>query len=216
MTELRAGAHVNGPDGDLGTVEALVIDPTTSRITNLVIGRGRFVPRSLVGVEHVRSATPTEVEIDLDGRWLDACPAFDAPDYNEADPGYALATLGYEPGVLFLEPYASPLDGWTLGQHERIPKGEITIRRGDEVVAEDGVAVGQVDEFLVDPADGHLTHVVLREGGLFKRRDVVVPLGGARFEEGRVVLRLGVDELDQLERIPVRRHGHVTAPLGDA
>jgi sporulation protein YlmC with PRC-barrel domain len=209
MAELRAGAEVRCTDGEAGTVDALVVDPTEARITHLVVGGHVLAPRALVPVGHVRSSTPEAVELDLDAEALGACPRFDEPDYNAPAPGYASSALGYEPGALFLEPYASPIDGWALAEHERIPKGEVTVRRGDEVVAADESHLGHVDELLVDPADGHVTHVVLREGGLFKRRDVVVPVAGARFEEGRVVLGMAVAEVERLERIPVRRHGHV-------
>jgi sporulation protein YlmC with PRC-barrel domain len=209
VAQLRAGAEVHCTDGEAGTVDALVVDPTEARITHLVVGGHLLAPRALVPVAHVRSSTPEVVELDLDTEALAACPHFDEPDFNPSAPGYGSSTLGYEPGALFLEPYASPVEGWALAEHERIPKGEVTVRRGDEVVAADESHLGHVDELLVDPADGHVTHVVLREGGFFKRRDVVVPVAGARFEEGRIVLGMGVDEVERMDRIPVRRHGHV-------
>jgi sporulation protein YlmC with PRC-barrel domain len=210
VSVLRAGSKVQGTDGDLGTVHALVVDPVERRITHLVVGLHELLSRRFtVGADRVVSSTPDVVVLDLDRPALEACPVFDEPDFNEPADGYGMTTFGYEPGALFLEPFASPVDGYVLSGHERIPKDEITLRRGDVVVAGDGRSIGHVDELLVDPDDGSVTHVVLREGGLFKRRDVVVPLAGARFEEGQVVLDLDVVDLDTLERIPVKRHGHV-------
>jgi sporulation protein YlmC with PRC-barrel domain len=209
VSEVRAGAAVHGPGGELGTVEALVIEPATARLTHLVVGRPHLGPRVLVTRDHVLSATPEVVELDLDGDALGACPTFDEP-YAGKTPGSGdLPPLAYEPGALFLEPYVSPLDGWVPAPHECIPEGEITIRRGDEVVAGDGAHLGHVDELLIDPADGRVTHVVLRRGVLFTRRDVIVPLGGATFEEGRIALTVTVAELDRFDRFRVRRHRHV-------
>jgi sporulation protein YlmC with PRC-barrel domain len=229
---LRAGAGVEGTDGRLGTVDALVIDPLTAEVTHLVVSRGRFGRRLLVPVAHVRSSTPDVVAVDLDDEALGACARFDDPEPGSdpadagagADPGadagpgaedpmpalgYRLTTLGYEPGAFFLEAVASPTGGWVSVGRERIPEGEITIRRGDEVRGSDGTRVGHVDEVVIDPADRRVSHVVVREG-LLRHRDVVVPLGGARFEEGRVVLDLDATALDRLERLPVARHRHVT------
>ncbi len=50
-------------------------------------------------------------------------------------------------------------------EYERIPPGELAVRRGARVETTDGHA-GRVDEFLVNPADGYITHLVLREGHL--------------------------------------------------
>src|SRR5690606_5746338 len=108
--ELRAGARVRGTGGELGIVDALVIDPTARAVTHVVVGRDRLGRRRLVTVDHVLAATPDAVELDLDGAGLEACPPFDEPDFNEPEAGYGAATLGYEPGALFLEPFASPVE----------------------------------------------------------------------------------------------------------
>ena len=50
---------------------------------------------------------------------------------------------------------------------------------------------GCVDEFPVDPANGHITHLVLREGHLWGQEDVTIPISEiARIEEGTVYLKL--------------------------
>lgn len=210
MIELRAGAAIRGTDGDLGVVDALVIDPTAAVVTHLVVSHDRLARRALVPLDHVRTASPDVVEVDLDDAGLRGCVLFDEPAFNVPGDDFDPLALGFEPGAYFLEPFASPLDGFAWADHERVPKGEITIRRGDEVATADGSVVGHVDEFLVDPTDGHVTHVVLRRGHLLRRHDdVVVPVGGSRFSEGRVVLGIDAAALERLEHIPVQRHGHV-------
>lgn len=208
MSELRVGATIRGTDGDLGKLDALVIDPTSHAVTHLVVTHDRLGPRMLVPESVVRAATPEVVEVDLDEAALDAGERFDAPNYNVPGEDWEHASVAFDPDALFLEPYATPMDGWVLTSHERVPKGEVTIRRGSEVFSSDGTKVGHVDEFLVDPADGHITHIVLREG-VIRHHDVVVPVGSAVLEEDRVVLDLDLTEVHDLEHIPVRRHGHV-------
>lgn len=210
MGELRVGATVRGSDGDdLGQVDAVVIDPITRSVTHVVVTNDRLGPRLLVAESSVVSADADAVVVDLDQAGLDACERFDAPNYNLPGEDWEHGDVAFDPDALFLEPYATPMDGWVLTSHERVPKGEVTIRRGSEVFTSDGTKVGHVDEFLVDPADGHITHVVLREGHL-RHVDVVVPVGAAtEIEDDRVVLDLDLTQVDALDKIPVRRHGHV-------
>lgn len=212
MSEYRVGASVQGSAGEaLGKLDTLIIDPTTRQVTHLVVSHDRLGPRVLVPEGKVTAATPDDVTVGLTVDELHECERFDLPDFNEPDESWSNDEVMLDPGSYFLEPFASPLDGYILSTHERIPKGEVSVRRGSEVFSSDGTKVGHVDEFLVDPADGHITHVVLREGHTFKHDDdVVIPVTSATsVEEDRVVLDLDLHQVDALERIPVTRHGHV-------
>jgi sporulation protein YlmC with PRC-barrel domain len=211
VTEFRVGAEVHGSDGLLGKVDALIVDPTLPAVTHLVVVHELLVPRRLVPVLDVRQASPDRIDVELDGARFEQCPHFDEPAFNASTEASVYGGMAFEAGTYFLEPYATPLDGWALAEHERIPKGEISIRRGDEVVSSDGTRLGHVDEFLVDPADGHITHVVLRQGHVFRHdEDIVIPVRSAtRFDEGRVVLDIDVADVDELPKIPVQRHRHV-------
>lgn len=210
MSQFRVGATVKGTQRELGKLDALIVDPTTRRVTHLVVQRHRLGARVLVPEEFVVESTPDQVTVRLDDDELERCERFDEPSFDRPEPGFLAEELALEPGSYFLEPYVSPIDGWVLAGYERIPKGEVSIRRGDEVVAADGSKLGRVDELLVDPADGHITHIVLRQGHVFRHDDdVVVPVGSARFEEGRVVLDLDAAAVEALPKIPVRRHRHV-------
>lgn len=212
MGELRVGAVVRGAEGEVGTVDALVIDPVRAVVTHVVVTTTTDARRVLVPIGAVTDSSPHEVVTSLDGPGFAACAPFDEPGYHAPSVEWQSAELAYEPGAYYLEPFASPLEGWSLADHERVPIGEVTIRRGDEVVTADGTPVGHVDELLIDPADGHMTHLVLREGHLLGRdHDVVVPIGGATFTEGRVRLGLDLPAVHALERLPVHRHGHVVA-----
>lgn len=209
MSELRVGAVIKSESAELGKVDALVIDPTDNSVTHLVVRHDPLGPRVLVPRDRVVSTGPDAVVVSLDEDSLHNCELFDAPQFNVPGSDWLPHEGEYEPGSYFLEPFATPLDAYVLAEMERVPKGEITIRRHDEVFSSDGTKVGHVDEFLVDPADGHVTHVVLREGHGLHHEDVVVPIGGATFEEGRVVLGIDLTKVHALEHIRVKRHGHV-------
>jgi sporulation protein YlmC with PRC-barrel domain len=216
MNQLRVGATVVGSDGDLGKVDALIVDPTTPAVTHVVVAPHRLGPRLLVGVAQITDASPDTIAVKLDAAALDRCDRFDEPNFDLPDQANAYDDLALDPGSYFLEPYVSPIDGWALAEHERVPKGEVSIRRGDEVRSSDAHRVGHIDEFLVDPSDGHITHVVLRQGHVFRHDDdVVIPVGATtRFEEGQVVLALDLEQVEALPKIPVKRHRHVETPGG--
>jgi sporulation protein YlmC with PRC-barrel domain len=89
--------------------------------------------------------------------------------------------------------------------HEHIPPGEVEIRRGDDVEAADG-HVGRVDEFLVNPSNGGITHLVMREGHLWGTKDVTIPVAQIlRIADGVVHLKLTRADVEALPSVPVRR-----------
>jgi hypothetical protein len=94
---------------------------------------------------------------------------------------------------------------WVTIRRERIPPGELVIRRGARVRADDG-PVGQVDEFLVDPTTRRITHLVLQKGHLWRRRDVMVPVAEIeRVAQDTVYLRLDKDAVESLPAVSVER-----------
>jgi sporulation protein YlmC with PRC-barrel domain len=208
---LRVGARIEATDGEAGTLDALIVDPITRRVTYLVLNDESLGPRRLVPVALVSSSDPDLVTVASARADLDTLPPFDEPGYNTPDAPGQYGETELDPGFYFLEPYATPIDGWLLAEHERIPKDEVAIRRGAEVVAADETHVGHVDEFLIDLADGQVTHLVVRTGHLFKKRDVIVPVPRAsRFDDDRVRIDLTVDELEALPKVPVKRHRHLS------
>ena len=87
----------------------------------------------------------------------------------------------------------------------RIPAGEVVIRRGTSVEATDG-AVGKVDEFLVDPEDDSISHLVLREGHLWGKKDVTIPVSEIdKITDEAVYLKLDKETIETLPTVPVRR-----------
>jgi sporulation protein YlmC with PRC-barrel domain len=73
------------------------------------------------------------------------------------------------------------------------------------VEATDG-KVGRVDEFLINPKTDHITHLVLREGHPWGRKDVTIPVSQIdHYKENTVYLKLDKHGIEALPAIPVRR-----------
>jgi sporulation protein YlmC with PRC-barrel domain len=210
---LDLGSPVRCADGDFGTLADVVIDPTTRRVTHLVVqpehdpGLARLVPIARAGT----SETAIELDCTIDDvHKLE--PVHEVaflrlgelrPDDPDWDVGVEdVMALPYYSGV-----YASePLD---LGRdvtisYDRIPKGEVEIRRSSAVFSDDDHHLGHVDGFVVD--DEHITHVLLERGHLWGRREVAIPIGEvARVENDVVTLRLSKDAVGDLPSHHVSR-----------
>ena len=110
-----------------------------------------------------------------------------------------LAMPYYEPG---LGPGSYSADAGII--YDRVPKGEVEIRRSSAVTSADGHHLGHVDGFLVDGEQ--ITHLVLEHGHLWGRRDVTVPIGAVtKVETDAVTLSLSKDEVGALKGVSVRR-----------
>jgi sporulation protein YlmC with PRC-barrel domain len=83
--------------------------------------------------------------------------------------------------------------------------GEVVIRRGTLVEARDG-QVGKVDEFLVDPKNDVITHLILREGHLWGKKDVTIPVSEIdKITDEVVYLKLDKDTIATLPSVPLKR-----------
>jgi hypothetical protein len=100
-----------------------------------------------------------------------------------------------------LEP--APVD--FAARYDRVPKGEVEIRRASAVESADGHHLGDVDGFLVDDSQ-LITHVVLEQGHPWERREVLIPIGAvSRVESDQVTLSLTKDEVGALPPVAIRR-----------
>ncbi len=85
---------------------------------------------------------------------------------------------------------------------EQVPENELAIHQDARVEATDG-DVGKVDEFVIDPETNKISHLFLRQGRLWTKRDVSVPVDAIERVEGDVVyLKLDKKAIEQLPAAP--------------
>jgi hypothetical protein len=88
---------------------------------------------------------------------------------------------------------------------EQIPPGELAVYRGAQVEATDGKA-GMLGEFLVNPLNGHISHLILMEGHLWGKKEVTIPVSAIdRIEEDTIYLKLDKKAVESLPTESVRR-----------
>jgi sporulation protein YlmC with PRC-barrel domain len=96
-------------------------------------------------------------------------------------------------------------------EHQEIPPGELAVQRGTGVEATDGY-VGHVDEFVVNPENGHITHLVMREGHLWGQKEVIIPLSAmGETRKNTVLLKLEKHQVESLPAFPLRRPNRTTS-----
>ncbi|MCL4487699.1 MAG: PRC-barrel domain-containing protein [Chloroflexi bacterium] len=121
----------------------------------------------------------------------------------------------YWPGGYSIEPpYFTPTTVVAV-DYLRVPPGEIVWERGLRVLAVDG-PVGHVDELLVDSVDGCITHLVLREGHLWGKKQVMIPVWLIdRIDQDAVYLKLSKRYLGALPTIHAQGESAEKNEAGD-
>jgi len=174
-------------DGYRGVVRAAVIDPAARAITHVVVepegraGLARLVPFDLV------DATPDQIRLRCtEAEFASLEPAEET--LAEFVPGYGVPVQLLPPGWRAAGEPA--VEGGTISRVPEmetvdiVPAGEVEEHRGDHVHAADG-DIGQVHALRIDPGSRQVTHVLVREGHLWARKDVAVPFDKvAGFDDG--------------------------------
>jgi uncharacterized protein YrrD len=223
MVRLELGRPVNCTDGPFGTLADVIIDPTKRVVTHLVVepegdhGKAKLVPIELASAEEGESpAIAIRCSVEEAGRLEPVeenayIRLGESPDLEPgwemgvesvlAEPYYVYGYVGgpgYETTPVDYDPHVSVT-------YDRIPKGEVEVRRASEVSSADGHHLGKVDGFLVDDDDA-ITHFVLERGHLWGRREVTIPINAvASVLTDAVTLTLTKDEVGELPSVRVHR-----------
>ena len=196
-------ADVRCSDGAAGRSTVIVVDPHTETVTHVVVdsqGTEYLVPIDVIsesGTDHIQL------------RWslaeLAKAERYDKVVYvgDGSAEGLGVPSMIY-PTTMDAGYMTESVELSYLNE-EQIPENELAIHRGAHVEASDG-RVGQIDEFLIDSATGQITHLVLRQGHLWGKKDVTVPVSAIdHIQEDLVILNLDKAAVEQLPHVPVKR-----------
>jgi len=214
-TQFTIGSDVSCNDGNCGQLRRVVVDPIARALTHLVVeekhrqGTGRLVPIDLVassGVEIHLGCTRAQFDALQEAeetRFLPGAPGQwgYGQDQMLSQPYYGMGTMG----TMGMMGGVGGMGGMGIGMNpgpqaitsDRVPTGEVEVRRGEHVQATDG-PIGKVQGLIVDPADHHVTHVLLDEGHLWGKKQVAIPIGAVTGVDDGVQLNLTKDEVGDL------------------
>jgi sporulation protein YlmC with PRC-barrel domain len=199
MNDIPLNADVECSDGACGKVTYVIVNPTTQKITHFVINTKVVSPSErLVPIDWIKKAKPDVIRLNCAKGKLSQTKPFKADELFKLDrPDYLTPS--------FMWPFILPETMVTTISREQIPFGELAVSRGAQVEALDG-HVGQVDEFLLNAEGEHITHLVMREGHLWGKKDILIPISAIdHLDQDKVFLKLNKREIESLPDIPVKR-----------
>lgn len=202
MKDIPLKAKVECTDGRGGSVTAVIVNPVTEEMTHIVVQDknlgDHLVPLGLVG-----ETSEHEINLVIKKDELMALPPFTEQHYIMVE---ALEGAHYQGGQWF-SPYVAAVDTMTVPvEDELVPHGELAIHRGTDIEATDG-HVGVLDEFIIDPESGHVSHLVLRKGHFWGKYEIAIPLSAVeKTEYDTVILNIDKAAVKALPKVDVKRN----------
>jgi hypothetical protein len=207
--ELKIGAEVEATDGSCGHLIGMVVEPIADKLTHVIVkphrhqGFGRLVEIDLVqsGGDPIKLSCTIEQFLARDeAEEIQFLPPTDTGGNVYAWPHYDVGLVGGmgagSMGDVGLAHHATPQPFAT----ERVPLGEVEVCRGDPVHATDGT-IGEVKGLAVDPADHHVTHVLLKEGHFWGHKQVAIPIGATARIDDEIHVKLTKEQIEQLPSV---------------
>jgi sporulation protein YlmC with PRC-barrel domain len=181
-TELTIGVRAHCPDGPCGKVIRIIIDPATRTVTHLAVEPPHhFEPARLVPLDLV-DATGSEIRL--------RCTLAEFGELDSAEEVQLVDDIA--PVDLGPVDLASPLataQPMEIPVEDVVPPGETEVRRGEYVHAVDG-EIGRLQGVIIDGSDHRLTYVLLREGHLWGRKEVAIPVSAVTGVMDGIVLNI--------------------------
>src|SRR5450755_231037 len=218
---LELGTPVDCADRSFGELADIVIDPSTRRVTHLVVqphdrhDLARLVP---VARAHTEATPDATISLDCTIAEINALEPIQKAAYLRLN-AFPVEDPDWDVGIeeMLALPYYQSIDGMGVGtqaidpdprvalSYDRVPKDEVEIRRASAVTSSNGDHLGHVDGFVVDD-DGYIAHLVLEHGHLWAKREIAIPIAAvARTQSDEVILSWSTDEVAALKPLPVHR-----------
>ena len=208
--EIPLQARVECTDGVCGHSVYVLINPVAEKVTHLVVIEDSSpYTEYIVPVEFVSATIVDTIQLRCNKAELEKMDRFIQTEFVEekVPNGNFLAGNGmYGMGSYYYLPYVTS-DGkaYEFVKTQQIPPGELAVHRGTRVEAKDGY-IGKVDEFVVNPKNGLITHLVMREGHPWGKKDVIIPLSAmGKTLDGTMFLKLNKHQIESLPTFPVHR-----------
>jgi hypothetical protein len=147
----------------------------------------------LVSMSHIVTSTPDRIQLDVSKKELekDMLP-FIKTEFLES----GLPDTLYTTDLMWPHLIAN-LEVQTI-EHENIPLHELAVHSGAVVEAKDG-RIGQLENFIVNPDDKHVTRIVVRTGHWFVHTRLAIPVSAIdHFEEDKIYLSMTRQETREL------------------
>jgi sporulation protein YlmC with PRC-barrel domain len=204
--DIPIDAKVRCNDGWCGKSTFVIVNPVKRMVTHFVV-KDKYLPENpdrLVPVEKIVDVTSKLIRLDCSRAEVAAMRPFTTTHYvQKGEPDYAAAYMAGDPNAL-THPTVM-WDTWAEPVPEvHIPHDELAVYRGMAVRTSEG-KVGEVDELVVDPDSGEITHLLMRKGHLWGAKDVAIPVTAIDLVDAdEVYLNIDNEAVAALPSVPVK------------
>ena len=209
MTEISVNAKVECTDGPCGRSTDLIVNPVQRRITHVVVQDDTLPGSSdrLVPVEQVTEASSSSIRLGCTRAEVAEMRPFTTTQYvKDVMPTYMDVPMGSYDGLFWEDPMVAYDPAYVSLPEHHIPAGERDVYRNMAVHAGKH-RIGQVDELVVNPAGERITHLMMRTGHLWGKKDVAIPVSAIdSIGEDGVWLKIDKEAVGALPSVPVKRH----------
>ena len=195
MTTIALNAKIQCSDGACGKSTSAIIHPINFQLTHIVVNDTHLHsdPTRLVPIKYIKSATGDQVTLSCTKSDLAAMKPFVSTGYVEVSASNKKTKAGApKTSVSSDAPNADPV------QDEHIPEGELDIHSGTQIQATDD-PIGSLDGFVVELDSGSITHLITKEGHLWRKKDLAIPVSAIESIMSDIVyLKLSKSEAEAL------------------
>ena len=213
---LHLGVAVTCTDGQSGELADIIIDPDTRRVTHIVVAfphhhdEARLVPVDLIISDDSSEQT---IKLRCTATDIQALAAVQESAYvrmgevpsldGDADQvGIEDVVTVPTPQYGSFEMYPAGYDTHVVVTYDRVPKGDVEVRKDSDIWSADGERIGHLDGVVVDD-HATITQLVLERGHLWGRHRITIPSRAiAKFSMDGVTLALSKTEAESL--LPTR------------
>ena len=202
MSNIPLKAKVQCTDTACGKTTNVIVNPVNMQVTHFVVKDKKLPSYStrLISVDKIASSTPDQITLNCSFDDVAAMQPFIVDDFVQQS-GSGMA---YESGDAYSSQYVVNDTAYDSVQAENMPKGELDIYSGMKIEASDG-KIGKLDALVLDPKTGAVTHLQMREGHLFGKKDVAVAVSDIDFTDGEsIYLKIDKAAVKALPKIKVK------------
>lgn len=204
-------AKVICKDGEYGSIKELLIDPVKEKATHVVVENKHNNLQVILPIEDVDYSSDTVINLDFTAGEIDKYPAFLVHEFVKV-PNIDQDALywGVDPVMTHtytMFPYVMHEGNASVEvSREVIPKGEMKVKKGMTVLDNSGKKVGKIDEFIVERESEHITHIVMRTGHVFGKKEVAVPsISIEKYGDENINLTIDQEEINSLPEVVIKR-----------
>jgi sporulation protein YlmC with PRC-barrel domain len=204
--DIPLNVQVECTDGAYGHSVFVLINPIIDQVTHLVVKEDSSPNKEyIVPVDFVTETKADTIRLRCSKAELEKMEPFIKTTVIEEKLPKGVSVGMYGTGLYYIPYVTTEKTVYESVENQQIPPGELAVRRGTRVEATDG-DVGHVDEFVINPENGHITHLVLREGHPWGKKDVIIPVSAVgNTREDTVFLKIDKHQIESLPTFPLNR-----------